>query len=505
MKKTFAADGYFHANDGMIKVPGIDKKIGPSAQLAAAQIGLQRDAKRSLTEQIRAGLALAIVEGRMAAGSRVPSCRDMAAALGVARGTVRAAYDMLVDGQLLIARGAAGTWVSAAVPVTAAAPHRAAVLAPLADVVHAFDTPPMIFQMGAPASDAFPAKVWSRILSHHVRHFASHSSGYADPRGSLALRQELVSYLSIARGIRCQPSQIILTNGYTGALGIICLALGLRGERAWSEDPGYLLARRALALAGVDAVPVPVDEQGISVSRGLQLAADARVALVTPGQQSPLGVTLSLARRSELLAWAHNHQGWIIEDDYLGELQLSGRAAPALAALDTQRVLHIGTFSKTFSPALRLGYLVVPEALAEHVAETAALLAPASSPLLHNAVAEFLREGHFIRHLRRMKRLYAERLSELMQALIPHFPHVSRAALAVIIPLPAGTQDVRIAQAALSLGMAPSPLSVWYQDKNVDHCGLVLAVTNRPAEGFAASAARLKALTDSISQEIPAR
>lgn len=477
-------------------MPGIDKNSGPSAAQTAEHISLQRYAERSLTEQIRAGMAQAIAEGRVPAGSRVPSCRDLAVALGVARGTVRNAYDMLVDSQLLIARGAAGTWVSAVLPSARVIPQKAPVLAPLADVIHAFDVAPMTFQMGAPASDAFPAKVWSRILARHVREIAGGSTGYADPRGSLTLRQELVSYLAIARGIRCRASQIVITNGYTGALGIICLALGLQGSRAWSEDPGYLLARRALSLAGIDAVPVPVDEQGISVADGMQLAADARVALVTPGQQSPLGVTLSLERRGELLAWARRQGSWIIEDDYLGELQLQGRAAPALAALDAERVLHIGTFSKTLSPALRLGYLVVPDVLAEHFAETVALLAPASSSVLHNAVAEFLHEGHYMRHLRRMKRLYAARLSELLQALSPHFSQLSRAALAVIIPLPKGTHDVAIAKAALAHGMAPSPLSVWYRDKTMGHCGLVLAVTNLPNDGFAACAARLKALVE---------
>jgi len=475
-------------------VPGINKNSGPSAEQTAEHIGLQRYADRSLTEQIRAGMAQAIAEGRLSAGARVPSCRDLAAALGVARGTVRAAYDMLVDSQLLIARGAAGTWVSAVLPVVRATTPETTVPAPLADVVHAFDVVPMTFQLGAPASDAFPAKVWSRILARHVREIAGTYTGYADPRGSLALRQALTGYLAIARGIRCQPSQVMITNGYTGAMGVICLALGLRGERIWTEDPCYLLARRALAIAGMKAVPVPVDDEGISVSCGLRMAGDARLALVTPGQQSPLGVTLSLSRRSELLAWAQRQNGWIIEDDYLGELQLHGRAAPALAALDAERVLHIGTFSKTLSPALRMGYLVVPNAQAELFAETAALLAPASSSVLHNAVAEFLNEGHFLRHLRRMKRLYAVRLNALLQALSPHFSQLSRAALAVIITLPEGTCDTRIAQAALAQGMAPSPLSVWYQDRRVSRSGLVLGVTNMPEDGFAERAARLKAL-----------
>ncbi|MTD28914.1 MocR-like pyridoxine biosynthesis transcription factor PdxR [Erwinia sorbitola] len=471
-------------------MPGTDKNSGPSVP----GILLRREAGLSLSEQIREGITQAIDEGRLKPGSRVPSCRDLAAQLGVARGTVRAAYDMLVDSQRLVAKGAAGTWVTDIQRPPGESRQQDRVIAPLAAIIHAFDSPPLTFQMGVPANDAFPAKVWSRILTRHAREMVSKPTGYSDPRGSLALRQQLVSYLSMARGIRCQASQVMITNGYAGALGLICLALGLRGKAIWTEDPGYLLARKALTLAGVETIPVAVDEQGLCVEEGIRQAPDAAAVLVTPGQQAPLGMTLSLERRAALLAWARRHGSWIIEDDYLGELQLEGRAAPALAALDDGCVLHIGTFSKTLSPSLRLGYLVVPAHQAAHFGEAAALLAPASSFVLHNAVAEFLLEGHFMRHLRRMKRLYNERLIALLAALQPLFPQASRAALAVIIALPEGCQDTRIAHEALAYGMAPTPLSVWYQDQG--RRGLVLSVTTLPKEGFTGSALRLKALIE---------
>lgn len=251
-------------------MPGIDKNSGPSG----LDIALTRDSTHSLSEQIRNAIGQAVEEGRLTPGARVPSCRDLAAQLGVARGTVRAAYDMLVDSQLLVAKGAAGTWVAEVTrPLATRSPQpESAVLPPLADIVHAFDSVPLTFQMGVPADDAFPAKVWSRIVTRHAREMASKPTGYADPRGSLALRQQLVSYLSMARGIRCDTAQIIITNGYAGALGLIFLALGLRGQRVWTEDPGYLLARKALTLAGVENVPLPVDEQGILVAEGLRLA-----------------------------------------------------------------------------------------------------------------------------------------------------------------------------------------------------------------------------------------
>lgn len=473
-------------------MPGIDKKSGPSA----VQIALSRRGELTLSEQIRDEMTAAIREGRLVAGARVASCRDLAAQLGVARGTVRHAYDMLVDSQLLVAKGAAGTFVAAQLPVTSKADARQKVMSPLFDIIHDFDLPPLIFQMGVPADDAFPAKVWSRILTRHAREMATRPVSYPDPRGSVMLREQLVSYLAMTRGIRCQASQIMITNGYAGALGLICLTLGLRDQQAWIEDPGYLLARKALEMAGVTPVGISVDSEGIRVDEGKRLAPEARIALVTPGQQAPLGMTLSLARRSELIKWAQQTDGLIVEDDYLGELQLDGRAAPAMASLDTERVLHIGTFSKNLSPSLRLGYLVVPERLASRFGDVTALLSPASSFVLHNAVAEFLREGHFMRHLRRMKRLYAERLENMLQALRPHFPSVTRAALGVVIELPAGTRDSVIAREALAWGMAPTALSVWYQCAERRRYGLVLSVTNMPKGGFESSALRLKMLVE---------
>ncbi|QKJ85159.1 GntR family transcriptional regulator [Paramixta manurensis] len=478
-------------------MPRNDQKNGPSNAAVRFDLTLNRDRRSGLGEQIRTAITQAIREGRLAPGARMPSCRDLAAQLGVARGTVRNVYDMLADSQLLVAKGAAGTFVTSHPPTVPAAAPRAAVMPPLYDMVYDFDTPAQTFQMGVPASDAFPEKVWSRILQRHARAMIGRTASYADPRGSLALRQELVAYLAMTRGINCQPGQIILTNGYAGALGLICLTMGWRGQQAWLEEPGYLLARKALELIEIETVPIRVDEHGMRVADGLIAAPNASFALVTAGQQSPLGMTLSLERRSELLQWASAQQRWIIEDDYLGELQLAGRAAPALASLDTEgRVFHIGTFSKTLSPTLRLGFVVVPLTLATRFGDIAATLAPASSFVLHNAVAEFMREGHFLRHLRRMKRVYAERLEQMMQALRPHFPHLQLAGLCVVLTLPDGFPDRKLAREALAYGLAPSPLSVWYQRDETRRYGLLLGVTTLPREGFERCAQTLKWLVD---------
>lgn len=489
------SDSDSHLFYGAIKVPGTDKKSGPFAA-RELQFTLSRQDSATLSKQICDGMTAAILEGRLAAGARVASCRDLAVQLGVARGTVRQAYDRLVDSQLLVAKGAAGTFVSAQLPPVAPAAGKLNGDSPLFGNMHDFDLPPLTFQMGVPASDAFPARLWSRILTRHARQMAERPVSYPDPRGSVRLREQLVSYLAMTRGIRCQVPQIIITSGYAGALGLIGLTLELRGQQVWIEEPGYLLARKALELAGATPVGIAVDEQGITIDEGRQLAPMARLALVTPGQQAPLGMTLSLARRSELLRWAQEMDGLIIEDDYLGELQLHGRAAPAIASLDPERVLHIGTFSKNLSPSLRLGYLVVPERLANRFGDAAALLFPASSFVLHNAVAEFLQAGHFLRHLRRLKRLYAERQERLLQALRPHFSAVSRAALGVVIELPVGTRDSVIAREALAYGMGPTPLSDWYQTAENRRYGLVLSVTTMPKQGFEGSVRTLKMLVE---------
>jgi GntR family transcriptional regulator/MocR family aminotransferase len=229
-------------------------------------------------------------------------------------------------------------------------------------------------------------------------------------------------------------------------------------------------------------VPVPVDAEGLDVRQGMALSQQAALAVVTPGQQAPLGMTMTLARRRALLDWAVRQNAYIIEDDYMGELQLQGRAAPALASIDhAGRVLHIGTFSKTISPSLRLSFMVVPSSLALTFAETAACLAPAPNVAVQQTVAEFIREGHYLRHLRKMKRLYAarqQRLAETLRELVPSGYGVdAHGGFAVRLILPDGYDDVAASERALQYGMAPVPLSPWYLSAPAQR-GLLLGATN---------------------------
>jgi GntR family transcriptional regulator/MocR family aminotransferase len=462
--------------------------------MASLSIAIDRAKKVPLTDQIYRAIREAIETGRLASGARLPSWRDLAAQLGVSRGTVRVAYERLIAEQLAIGLGAAGTHVAER-PLQSASPAWLPETLPLADLFHDFGIKPLPFQMGVPAQDAFPFKLWSRVLTREVRRTVMAPVSYPDPRGDPGLRKELAAYLAIARGIHCSPSQVFITGGFSGALGLVIQGLQLDKATAWIEEPGFPLTRTALNLAGITVKAIQVDGEGLDVAAAKRVAPEASLAVVTPGQHAPLGMTMSLSRRLALLEWAKRSDGWIVEDDYLSELQLTGRAAPALASLDHEgRVLHIGTFSKTMTPTLRLGFMVVPPELVRRFGDIVACLAPAPAAGLQRAVAELMREGCYLRHLRHSKRLYAGRKEAILGALVK----VARGAvkvkatagLAVVIELPQSVPDVEIAQRALPFGLAPSPLSPWYMLPRKQN-GLLLGVTNISEDRVLADCRRL--------------
>lgn len=457
----------------------------PSAADPVLGFAIDRATTRPIAEQIGDTLRAAIVEERIAAGARLPSWRDLAAQLGVARGTVRAAYDRLTDEGLIHAAGPAGTRVAErAIAQPRPATDEDWSVPPPLGMEPAFSARPMPFQMGVPAQDAFPATLWARLHKQAAQARALAPTSYPDPRGDPALRAQIAAYLAIARGIACVPDQIFVTGGYRSGLAMILLAVGARGASAWVEDPGYPVSRQALDLAGLRPVAVPVDGDGIDVAAGIARAPDAVLAVVTPGQQAPLGHSLSPDRRRALLRWASDAGSWIVEDDFLGELKLVGRASPALAADDPDgRVIHAGSFSKTLSPTLGLGFLVVPRRLAERFGTVAALLSPAPDLSTQAALAQMMVEGHYLRHLRRMKRLYAARRDALAACIAGRHAGGATAAetmagLAILLPLPDTADDVAIARAALAAGLAPCPISPWYIDAGRRRQGLLLGVTN---------------------------
>ena len=449
--------------------------------MAALPIDLDRAARTPLATQIYRAVRDAIETGRLDPGAKLPSWRDMAAQLGVSRGTVRVAYQRLIDEQFAAGAGAAGTRVAER-PQPSSAPLWPPDAPPLPDMFQTYGTAPLPFQMGVPSQDAFPFKLWSRVFARAARRAAAAPVSYPDPRGDPQLRKEIAAYLGIARGLRCSPAQVFIAAGYAGALGLAVRALQVEGSRALIEDPSFPITRKALDLAGITVTAVPVDAEGLDVASAVRSAKDAALAIVTPGQHAPLGMTMSLTRRLALLAWARRSDAWIVEDDYLSELQLTGRAAPALASLDHGgRVVHIGSFSKTISPALRLGFVVAPIELTGRFGDVCACLAPAPALALQGAVAEFLREGHYIRHLRRMKRLYASRRQALLDGLAQvgakSLKVEATAGLAVIVSITAALSDVEIAGRARAFGLAPSPLSQWCVQSPLWQ-GLLLGVTN---------------------------
>lgn len=457
-------------------------------------LNVDRSAKATLADQIRHGIATAIENDVLEPGARLPSWQDLAVQLGVARGTVRAAYEKLNAAQLIVASGAAGTRVAPrprAVAKSEQRPDPGSFL----EIYQEMTQGPAFFQMGVPATETFPATLFARIRAKAVRAEASAAPVYPDPRGEFELRREIAGYLTIARGIDCLPSQIIVTGGYGAGLGLAFRVLGLEGRKAWMEEPGFPFTRKGLELARLLIVPVPVDADGIDIDHGLRHAADAKLVVVTPGQQAPLGATLSLERRLKLLDWAADSGAWIIEDDYLSELQLTGRAAPALASLDRAgRVIHIGSFSKTISPTIRLGFIVAPVDLMARFAEVAACLAPPPGPAVQLATAEFMREGHYLRHLRRLKRSYAAKRDELLAELRIRFDadQVTATGLAVLLRLPDGAADLAIAREMLAFGMFPAPLSPFYASSETSRSGLLLGVATSPIRELARTCDRMK-------------
>lgn len=411
----------------------------------------------------------AIAAGKLRPGDRVPSVRSLASELNLARGTVEMAYQMLVSEGYFVTLGTSGTVVSPHLdgmpePGNAA---RAAPSIPAATVPRVSGDELLPFQLGLPALDAFPRKAWARLTGRRLRTLETVAMTYPDPAGYEPLRRAIATYLGISRGIACSHEQVFVTAGYSGALELVCRAVLHPGDLGWYEDPGYLLARHFFEHAGMRLEPVPVDDEGLNVTRGQQLAADARFAVVTPTHQSPTGVALSLARRLELLDWASRENAWIIEDDYDSEFRYHGRPLPALKSLDHDgRVLYTGTFSKVLYPGLRLGYLVVPAAQIARFKMCSSQHSTAGSIVPQAMVTDFVEQGHFARHLRKMRLLYAERRQYLVDALTQTIGgrlHIQPQAggIHVLAHLNTGQDDKALAAAARAKGLAIDALNDW--------------------------------------------
>jgi GntR family transcriptional regulator/MocR family aminotransferase len=399
-----------------------------------AAIPLDRDAATPLFRQLYLRLKEAILAGELGASARLPATRELGRLLGVSRQTVLAAYEQLMAEGYLQGAVGKGSFVSASLPSAArggikdaAGDARQPLVRPLsargeamatamARVRH-HDGPLRTFRTSMPGLDLFPFEVWRKLEARHWRR-REVPLGYGGAAGHAPLRELLCAYLKASRGVRCTPEQIIVTSGSQQALYLLAQLLLAPGEGVWLESPGYQGAAAPFEVAGARICPVPVDAEGMDVAYAAARYPDARLAFATPSHQLPLGATMSLARRLELLRWAEARRAWIVEDDYDSEYRYTGPPLASLQSLDRSGcVIYVGTLSKVLFPGLRLGYVVAPPALAEPLARAKAVV-DRHSPIVPQAVlADFIQEGHFARHIRRTRDAYAERRAAMLDAL----------------------------------------------------------------------------------------
>lgn len=435
-----------------------------------------------------------IGSGVLKPGDRIPPARALATELGLARGTIEAAYSLLAAEGYIQARGQAGTIVALdlkpPVPV-------AALPSPSDATVSSTRFRPdsiLPFQMGLPALDEFPRKVWARLSARYARAMQPLDMVHPPVHGSPELRTQIAAYLQVSRGINCSPSQVFLTSGYRHTLALIAHALLKSRDRVWLENPGYPPSRELLTQIGIPTIPVPVDDDGMVVSDALKLAPKARAAIVTPAHQSPLCVSLSLSRRWALLDWASHNNSWIIEDDYDGEYRYVSRPLPALKSLDRDgRVLYAGTFSKVLFPSIRLAYLVVPENQVERFEHISRIFAGGNPGLTQAIITAFIREGHFARHIQRMRKLYALRrdaAASALQSILGDYMDINSqpGGMHLILRLRGKRSDRKVVARMQEIGLYGEALSDWTVGRNGTPA-LLLNFTNigsrSTAEGLA--------------------
>ncbi len=449
-----------------------------------ASTPLERAAATPLFRQLYARLKDAILHGGLAPGARLPATRELARQLGVSRQTVLAAYEQLTAEGYLRGGVGQGTFVDAALPAgarPAAAPGAAsgvaadaprplparglAMATSMARVRHHLG-PLRAFRPSMPGLDLFPFDVWRKLEARHWRH-GELPLGYGAAAGHAPLRELLCAYLNASRGVRCTPEQIIVTTGSQQALYLLAQLLLAPGEGVWLESPGYQGAAAPFEVAGARICPVPVGPEGMDVAYAAQRYPYAAMVFATPSHQLPLGVTMSLARRLELLRWAEANRAWIVEDDYDSEYRYTGPPLASLQSLDRSGcVIYVGTLSKVLFPALRLGYVVAPPALAGALAQAKAVV-DRHSPVVPQAVlADFIREGHFARHIRRTREAYAERRATLLGEVQGRLGGMlacgpSDAGLDVCAHLAGGLDEADAAARAAGAGVDLRPLSYY--------------------------------------------
>jgi GntR family transcriptional regulator / MocR family aminotransferase len=463
-------------------------------------IMLEQASPLPLYRQLYNALREAILAGQLKTGTRLPATRVLASDFGVSRNTVMSAYAQLLAEGYVEGEVGSGTYVARTLPdellyarTSATQPHRpiqerrtlskrGVRLASMRVPTPRFPSELKAFRPGIPALDAFPYELWARLLARRWRRPQRSLLAYGDAAGYKPLREAIAGYLREARAVHCVAEQVIVVAGSQQALDLTARMLLDEGDEAWIEDPGYLGARGALLGAGARLAPVPVDGEGLNVAMGEEHSPEARLVYVTPSHQYPYGVTMSLPRRLALLEWASQAGAWVVEDDYDSEYRYAGRPLAALQGLDSQgRVIYLGTFSKVLFPALRLGYMIVPPDLVDAFLVARALSDRHSPVLDQAALADFIGDGHFARHIRRMRALYAERQRILVEAASVELAGLlevqpAEAGMHLVGWLRKGMDDVEVSRRAATHGVEVPPLSM-YSVQALQRGGILLGYT----------------------------
>ena len=474
-------------------------------------ISVDRSAQRPLHRQIYDAYCAAIAGGSLQPGQRIPSTRGLALDLGISRIPVLTAYAQLLAEGYFQSRVGTGTVVSRSLPdqPVTPEPRRGKTGHPTRSsdesVVKRQSLPDPdanyrgwgAFGVGQVDFDHFPFSVWNSLMTRHCRKTNTTYLDYRGPMGLRRLRESLAVYLRTSRGVRCEADQIMIVSGSQQALDLCARVLLGSGSRVWMEEPGYHLARKVFALNGCRVVPVPVDEQGLEVEVGIKRSREARAALVTPSHQYPLGFTMGASRRLQLLDWAEQRQSWILEDDYDSEYRYGNMPIPSLQGLDrNDRVVYIGTFSKVLFGSLRLGYVVVPRELVERFRAVRSAMDISPPTFYQEVLADFICEGHFSRHLRRMRLLYQERRNALLHSLRvvfgPKLEITGEQAGMHLCVMMDGIRDSEIAQRAAGHKLWLTPLSTSFAGK-VARQGFILGFGSTRAEEIPHAVRKLRA------------
>ncbi|CAI8937190.1 PLP-dependent aminotransferase family protein [Pseudomonas donghuensis] len=452
------------------------------AGLLFSGIELDRDSATPLYRQLYLQIRKQILTGRLQGGIRLPSTRTLSQELQLSRITLLNAFDQLIAEGFLVSRTGAGTYVSdewqrsAGAELQAPAPPKLSELSQSmlslrsdhfrgVSYAHCGADTPTSFLPSHGAFEAFPQTLWKRLLNRHGQKPSKAMLGYGELQGLQTLRQAIAEYVFDARGIDCNAEQVVIVSGAQQAFNLLAMLLLNPDEPVWMEDPGHIAARIAFQAHGCRVVPVPIDDQGLDVQHAIDECPEARLVFTTPSRQHPLGMTLSHNRRLELIDWAAASGSWIIEDDCDSELRYRGRQLPALYAMDRgDRVIYVGTFSKVLFPSLRLGYVILPPALVEPFCTLRAVLDRSPPTLLQAVTADFMSEGHFIGHIRRMRTLYQARqqcLLEVLQRRLGGFLQVApvEAGMHLIAWLPPQLDDQALARQLAGHGVHTYALS----------------------------------------------